>query len=385
MTNSKDVAAYVALDHLGYDVSIEGSGAVVVQVVEGSPADGVLETGDTIVAIDGETVELTEQVAEIVGSRAPGDTIVMTIEDSDGVTRDVEVTLAAREDDPDAGFLGVATVTRDLDFNLPIDVEIDSGNVGGPSAGLAFTLAILDVLTPGDLTGGDLVAVTGTIGPDSTVGAVGGVAQKVVAAAEAGAEVFIVPRSELEQATGAGADIRVEAVDDLDDALERARRSGWQRRGAPQPADVLTSRRRPPGRPEAERPPVLRRAVVPSRVDGRRFRAPHHPRSTEPGVGGRRHLHHRVPGLRPGRGPGLPAPAGRAPPGGRERARPSSVPSWRRPRNGPPRRVRSTRSRWPRFSARRRRASCVTAETGVERDPRQGRAERRRHAARGAG
>ncbi|MGH9116704.1 MAG: YlbL family protein [Acidimicrobiales bacterium] len=220
MTNSKDVASYVALEHLGYDVTITGTGAVVLQIVDGAPASGKLELGDTIVAIDGEKIELTEQVARIVASRAPGDSIVLTIEQSDESTGDVEVTLAPREDDPDAGFLGVATTTRDLAFNLPIDVEIDSGNVGGPSAGLAFTLAILDIMTPGDLSGGEVVAVTGTMNPDGSVGAVGGVAQKVVASDDAGAEVFLAPTSELEEAAGAAPDgIRVEPVDDLDDAL----------------------------------------------------------------------------------------------------------------------------------------------------------------------
>jgi PDZ domain-containing protein len=220
MTNSKDVASYVALDHLGYDVAISGTGAVVVQIVDGTPAADVLQVGDTIVAIDGQAVELTEQVSEQVGGHAPGDTIAMTIETTDDETEQVSVTLAAREDDPSAGFLGVATTTRELTFELPIDVEIDSGNVGGPSAGLAFTLAILDTLTPGDLTGGDDIAVTGTMSPDGTVGAVGGVAQKVVAAAEAGAEVFLVPASELEEATAGAPDgIAVEPVDDLDDAL----------------------------------------------------------------------------------------------------------------------------------------------------------------------
>jgi PDZ domain-containing protein len=176
--------------------------------------------GDTIVAIDGEVIELTEEVAEVIGARSPGDTVTMSVEHVDDTEADVEVTLGAREDDPDAGFLGVASATRELTFDVPIEVVIESGDVGGPSAGLAFTLAILDVLTPGDLTGGDEVAVTGTINPDGTVGPVGGVVQKVAAAADAGAEVFLVPADELDQAGQVSVDIRVEPVDDLDDALE---------------------------------------------------------------------------------------------------------------------------------------------------------------------
>jgi PDZ domain-containing protein len=220
MTNSKEVASYVAQDHLGYDVAITGTGATIIQVVEGSPADGVLEVGDTIVAIDGEPIELTNEVSEVIGARSPGDTVTMSVEKVDGTESEVEVTLAAREDDASAGFLGVASTTRDLDFDVPVDVTIDSGDVGGPSAGLAFTLAILDVLTPGELTGGDQVAVTGTISPDGTVGPVGGVAQKVAAAADAGAEVFLVPADEVDQADSVSDDIRVAPVDDLDDALE---------------------------------------------------------------------------------------------------------------------------------------------------------------------
>lgn len=220
MVNAQDVASYVALDHLGYDVSITGTGATVVQIVEGTPADGRLTVGDTIVAIGGEPIELTEEVAEIIGSRQPGDMVTLSVDQADGAASDVEVTLEAREDDPEAGFLGVATTTRGLEFNLPFDVEIDSGNVGGPSAGLAFTLAILDALTEGELTGGDEVAVTGTINPDGTVGPVGGVAQKVVAAADAGATIFLVPADEVDDGREASDDIRVEPVDDLDGALE---------------------------------------------------------------------------------------------------------------------------------------------------------------------
>ncbi|MGH9246189.1 MAG: PDZ domain-containing protein [Acidimicrobiales bacterium] len=220
MASSKDAAAYVALDHLGYDVSVSGTGAVITEIVEDTPAAAVLSVGDTIVGIDDQPITLTEEVAQVIGNHRPGDTVTLRLDKPDGTLADVQVTLASRPDDAEAGFLGVGSATRELEFNLPFGVVIDSGNVGGPSAGLAFTLAILDVLTPGELTGGDLVAVTGTINPDGTVGPVGGVAQKVAAAAEAGVEVVLVPAGELEGAEDvAGDDIRVEPVEDLDDAL----------------------------------------------------------------------------------------------------------------------------------------------------------------------
>jgi PDZ domain-containing protein len=101
-----------------------------------------------------------------------------------------------------------------------MDIEIDTGKVGGPSAGLAFTLAILDRLTPGSLTGGDRMAVTGTIELDGTVGPVGGVDHKTEAAISEGAEVFLVPPEEFEQAKKAARGrIKIEQVQTLDDAL----------------------------------------------------------------------------------------------------------------------------------------------------------------------
>ena len=105
-------------------------------------------------------------------------------------------------------------------YEFPFDVAIDSGDVGGPSAGLAFTLAILDRITPGDLTGGARVAVTGTIELDGTVGPVGGVKQKTEAAVSEGAVLFLVPSDEYDEAVEA-ADGRIEIrrADSLDQAL----------------------------------------------------------------------------------------------------------------------------------------------------------------------
>jgi PDZ domain-containing protein len=112
-------------------------------------------------------------------------------------------------------------------FDFPVDVSIDSGSVGGPSAGLAFTLAVLDVLTPGELTGGRRIAVTGTMSLDGTVGPVGGAVQKAVAVRKAGYVAFLVPPDEYKdvQAT-VGHDLRVIPVGTLQDALDALKSLG---------------------------------------------------------------------------------------------------------------------------------------------------------------
>jgi PDZ domain-containing protein len=110
--------------------------------------------------------------------------------------------------------------TRDLHYDLPFPVRIDTEDVGGPSAGLALTLGLLDLLTPGSLTGGETIATTGSIDPDGVVGEVGGVAQKAVAAERAGARLILVPEAEADDARRFAGDLEVVGVSTLDDALE---------------------------------------------------------------------------------------------------------------------------------------------------------------------
>jgi PDZ domain-containing protein len=145
-----------------------------------------------------------------------------------GETLDVDVTTAAAEEQPFRGdaYVGIGVRTRDEGVDAPVEVEIDAGRVGGPSAGLAFTLAILDEMTPGNLTGGDDVAVTGAITSEGGVREVGGVAQKAVAAREAGARLMLVPRPEVELARARAGDMSVVGVRTLDDALRALRRHG---------------------------------------------------------------------------------------------------------------------------------------------------------------
>lgn len=226
MASSKDLAVSVALEALGYD-TIVPDGVFVIETVEGTPAQDVLEPGDVIVAVEGEQIVSPTQLVDAISSRSPGDGIAFDVErHTTGQIETVRVILTSREEDATKAFLGVATSERvDLDTDdLGFDVFLGSDNIGGPSAGLAFTLAVLDQLTPGELTGGARVAVTGTIQVDGSVGSVGGVEQKAAAVRDEGIAVFIVPGSLDEQTLAAarervGDEVDIVPVDDLDDAL----------------------------------------------------------------------------------------------------------------------------------------------------------------------
>lgn len=226
MASSKDLAISVALEELGYD-TIVPDGVFVIETVEGTPAQEVLEPGDVIVAVEGEPIVSPTQLVDAISSRSPGDGIAFDVErHTTGQIDTVRVILTSREDDATKAFLGVATSERvDLETDdLGFDVSLGSDNIGGPSAGLAFTLAVLDQLTPGELTGGVRVAVTGTIQVDGSVGSVGGVEQKAAAVRDEGIPVFLVPGALGEQTLAAarervGDKVDIVPVDDLDDAL----------------------------------------------------------------------------------------------------------------------------------------------------------------------
>jgi PDZ domain-containing protein len=182
------------------------------------------------VAVDGSPIEGTEALRDLLQVGGPGASHTVTVERPPGSPTRVEVEVAtiAAPDDPSRAVIGIITEPRIIDLVLPTDadgrewdVAIDSGDVGGPSAGLAFTLSILDVLTPGELTGGRRVAVTGTIELDGTVGPVGGGLQKSLAVRNAGYEAFLVPSDEYPAVEAAiGEDVRVIAVDTLQEALD---------------------------------------------------------------------------------------------------------------------------------------------------------------------
>lgn len=221
MTQSQDIAKTVALRRLGYTVMDGASRAVIVDVMCGGPSQGRLMLGDVITAIDGKPVANSETVRPLVLKHKVGDTIHVTV-DRGGTTEQVVVRLGKNKAMP---FMGIATQTvRNETF--PIDVRIDTRRVSGPSAGLAFTLAIIDDLTPGDLTGGKRVAVTGSILPDGGVAPVGGVEQKTITARREGAMLMLVPAGEAKAAREHADGMKIVVVKTAADALAALHRAG---------------------------------------------------------------------------------------------------------------------------------------------------------------
>ena len=213
MQNSQQEAIAAALSQLGYDFTTT---LEVVDVGEGAPADGQLESGDTIVSVDGQTfTDVTGLKAAIAANGV--DTPASVVISRDGVEQTLAITPVMSTGASPAPIVGI---TVKGNFVFPIDVTIQLENVGGPSAGQMFALGIIDKLTTGELTGGQDIAGTGTITGDGTIGPIGGIRQKLYGARDAGADYFLAPASNCDEVTGHVPDgIRVFAVATLDDSL----------------------------------------------------------------------------------------------------------------------------------------------------------------------
>jgi PDZ domain-containing protein len=215
---SKPVAAVVALRAAGYDVKITGQGAEVESIIEGMPAQGVLQQGDIITAVDGQAVDTTTALIETIRRHQVGDTVTLTVQRG-GQTQDVQVGTKNSPSEPGRPIVGVTVSTYLYDVRLPFSVDIASDNVGGPSAGFMFALGILDAVTDGDLTRGYFVAGTGTLAADGTVGPVGGAAEKALAAEHDGAQVFLVPKDNVDEARRWVRTLQVVPIERFDDGV----------------------------------------------------------------------------------------------------------------------------------------------------------------------
>lgn len=211
MKHSQQDAAVVALRADGVRVPEH---IVVAQVIAGAPADGILHVDDQILAVDGDEMSDYTAVRDRLQEVDPGDSVPMSIlRDGEKVTLDVPT---KKDEESGRTMVGVLLAPS---YELPYDVTIDAGNVGGPSAGLMFSLAVYDELTPGALTGGRSVAGTGEIASNGQVGGIGGIKQKMYAAHEAGAELFLAPADNCDEVVGSTPDgLPVAAVHTFDEA-----------------------------------------------------------------------------------------------------------------------------------------------------------------------
>jgi PDZ domain-containing protein len=187
MVDSQDTAVAAALTELGYTLHKQ---VEVLAVTKGSPAAGRLRTRDRIVRVNGARIHTVAQVSRAVQSSGVGKAATFVVRRGKA-TRTVSITARASTDDPKKAVVGVQVGTG---YEFPFDVRVRLGeDIGGPSAGLIFSLGVYDTLTPGSLTGGTDIAGTGTIDEHGNVGEIGGIDQKIVAARNAGAKVFLVP------------------------------------------------------------------------------------------------------------------------------------------------------------------------------------------------
>jgi PDZ domain-containing protein len=226
MQSSQEVATAAALRELKIPINTH----VRVQGTQpGMPAHGKLRAGDQISGVDGADIGNVRQISAAVGKRKPGEAVTFTVKRGDK-EQDVKLVTVTAKNRPGKAAVGVLMQER---YVFPFTVRISVGDVGGPSAGLMFSLGIYDKLTPGSLTGGRFVAGTGSIDPDGSVGPIGGIQQKMIAARKAGATVFLTPEDNCAEAAPAVPNglrlVRVGKMRDALNALDLLRSGG----GAP--------------------------------------------------------------------------------------------------------------------------------------------------------
>ena len=257
MAQAQNFATAAALTRLGYTVTSTNAGALVYGIAPHSPASKTLQVAQVITAVDGTSTPTDCSLIGALHGVAPGTVVTLTVEQSSindigqvvpGPTAQKQVRLA----EPPKGlvdtgcgaptrptaYLGIDPQTQQ-DWHFPIKVTVHTADIGGPSAGLAMSLGIIDSLSSGRLTGNRIIAATGTIDQNGNVGDVGGVAEKTVAVERAGASVFFVPAVERATAQAkANSHLHVYAVSNLDQVLRILERLGGSVPTNPVPAQV---------------------------------------------------------------------------------------------------------------------------------------------------
>ncbi|MBD7936837.1 PDZ domain-containing protein [Cytobacillus sp. Sa5YUA1] len=227
MDNSKQSAIEVAYQHAGLEVNYNYQGVYVLNIMEGMPAEGKLEASDRVTKVDGQSFQSSEQFIDMVSSKSEGDSISLTFE-RNGEERETDIELQKIAATGKAG-VGI-TLVDDKEITVDPEVAIDTSEIGGPSAGFMFSLEIYNQLVQGDITRGYEIAGTGTIAPDGTVGRIGGIDQKIVAADNAGADIFFAPnennsdksnyKEAVKTAKDIDTDMKIIPIDTFDDAVK---------------------------------------------------------------------------------------------------------------------------------------------------------------------
>jgi PDZ domain-containing protein len=212
MSVSQQIAIAVALRSLGHDV--DPLGAEVVRILPGAPAEGKLKVGDVIVGLKGEKVSSPDELIRLMRGHRPGTPVRLDVRRGGRELELVVGTRAAGGDEQRA----VVGVQIQPEFRFPVGIRIDARNIGGPSAGLAFALDIVDELGD-ELDRGRRVVVTGTLDLDGTVGAIGGIEQKTVGARLAEADLFLVPDDNAADARSHAEGLEIIAVSTFEEAL----------------------------------------------------------------------------------------------------------------------------------------------------------------------
>ena len=219
MITSENVAIAVALDTLGYDVESEGDGVLVVGLLDDSPVKDKLYKNDLITSINDQIVKSSTEFISLLKTYDIGDIVeIGLVRNEEDIT--IKTTLIEHveyENEPMVGFLAS---TPNQKFVYPFEVDINTGNVGGPSAGMMMALNVYNLLTENDITNGKKIAGTGTIEIDGSVGPVGGVKQKVIAAKRANASLILVPTANYSEASAySDENTSIVAVDSFEEAL----------------------------------------------------------------------------------------------------------------------------------------------------------------------
>ena len=224
MRTSENVAIAVALKNLGYDITSKGDGVAVVGILDDSPVRDKLKKGDLLISINNKSISTATEFISTLRTYSIGETIsIGLMREVDEIKKDlsIETTLIEHveyEGEPMVGFLATTVNQR---FDFPFEIDIKTGNVGGPSAGLMMALNVYNNLTPDDITKSLIVAGTGTIEIDGSVGPVGGIRQKVIAAKRAGSQLILVPTANFEEASPFSTnETAIVAVDSFEEALK---------------------------------------------------------------------------------------------------------------------------------------------------------------------